>query len=308
MTTLQTSRGGVVPTTRQQPAPRSGIASVFCGPGFLLLLALFFVPTAAVVGISLTNWRFGAQEFEFVGLQNFASLWSDRVFWQSTSNTLRYVALVVPGSVLLGLVLAVVIDAGLSGRKFYRSIFFLPVMATMAAMAIAWQMLLHPSLGLVSHLLQAVGLPQQRLLYSETGVIPALAIIGIWQQAGFNMVLFVAGLRIIPQELYDSAAVDGWQDPLSRFFLVTLPMLGPTLMFVSVITTIRAFQVFDTVAVLTEGGPRDHSEVLLYTIYQEGFVFFRTGYAAAMALIFLAGIVALTLLQARYFDRRVHYS
>ncbi|MEO1456692.1 MAG: sugar ABC transporter permease [Pseudomonadota bacterium] len=272
------------------------------------MVVLLFVPAITVIGIALTDWQFGARTFEFIGLQNFEHLLGDRLFWQSTGNTLLYVVIMVPGSVLLGLMLAVVIDSGLSARSLYRSVFFLPVMATMAAMAIAWQMVLHPSLGLISHLLQSVGLPPQRWLYSESGVIPALAAIGIWQQAGFNMVLFIAGLRVIPRELYDAAAVDGWQGPVARFSLVTLPMLGPVLMFVAVITTIRAFQVFDTVAVLTEGGPRDHSEVMLYTIYREGFEFYRTGYAASMAVVFLVVIVGLTLLQARYFDRRVHYS
>ncbi len=284
------------------------LTAALCAPGGLLILGLLFLPAIAVIAIALTDWQFGASSFGFVGLENFDRLFADRLFWQSSSNTVLYVALAVPGSVALGLLLAVLVDAGVSGRSFYRSVFFLPIMATMAAMAIAWQMVLHPSLGLVSHLLQMAGLAPQRWLYSPTGVIPALAAIGIWQQAGFNMVLFIAGLRVIPRELYAAAAVDGWEGPLARFVLVTLPLLGPVLMFVSVITTIRAFQVFDTVAVLTEGGPRDHSEVLLYTIYQEGFEFYRTGYAASMTVVFLACIVVLTLLQARYFDRRVHYS
>ena len=295
-------------TQHRWSLPRPHRALWFCAPGTLLMLALLFLPALTVLGIALTDWRFGARDFAFVGTGNFERLFADRLFWQSTGNTLLYVLIVVPGSVALGLLLAVVIDSGLSARSLYRSVFFLPVMATMAAMAIAWQMVLHPSLGLVSHLLQAAGLPPQRWLYSETGVIPALAAIGIWQQAGFNMVLFIAGLRVIPRDLYDAAAVDGWQGPVARFVLVTLPMLGPVVMFVGVITTIRAFQVFDTVAVLTEGGPRDHSEVLLYTIYREGFEFYRTGYAASMAVVFLIVIVVLTLLQARYFDRRVHYS
>jgi multiple sugar transport system permease protein len=138
-------------------------------------------------------------------------------------------------------------------------------------------------------------------------VLVALAAIGVWEQIGFNMVLFLAGLTAIPRELRAAAQVDGARSALDRFLLVTWPLLGPTTLFVVTITMIRAVRVFDTVAVLTQGGPNRASEVLIHTMYQEGFTYFRLGYSAAITLVFLAIVLALMWLQTRVLDRRVHY-
>jgi multiple sugar transport system permease protein len=139
-------------------------------------------------------------------------------------------------------------------------------------------------------------------------VLYTLCGIGIWQSLGFNMVLFMAGLTAIPRELYEAAAVDGARSALDRFRLITWPMLGPVTMFAVVVTAIRAFQVFDTVQVLTEGGPNKASEVLLYTIYNEAFAFFRDGYAAALIVVFLGFVLVLSAIKTFVLDKRVHYS
>jgi multiple sugar transport system permease protein len=175
------------------------------------------------------------------------------------------------------------------------------------ALATAWEVLLHPGFGLANLLLSALGQPKLRFLADPDLAIFTLAGIGIWQLAGFNMVLFLSGLASIPRELYDAAAVDGAARGLDRFRLVTWPMLGPTTMFVVVVTAIRGLQVFDTVAVLTRGGPDKATEVLLYAIYVEGFRYFRIGYASALTVVFLALAAALTLAQTRLMDRKVHY-
>jgi len=138
-------------------------------------------------------------------------------------------------------------------------------------------------------------------------VLWTLSIIGVWESAGFNMVLFLAGLTAIPRDLYAAAEVDGARSPLSRFLTVTWPLLGPTTLFVVTVTTIRSLRVFDTVATLTQGGPNKASEVLLYTMYTEGFSFFRMGYSAAITVVFLLAVLLLMLVQARVLDRRVHY-
>lgn len=278
-------------------------------PAVLLILLLILGPAAAVIVICLTDWEFGAGAISFVGLENFQLLFRDKVFWKSLTNTLIYVSVVVPGSVILGLAAAMLIQAGTSFRALYRTIYFLPVMATMAAMAVTWQMVLHPQIGLFNHGIRALGLDMTRSwLQNENTVLGTLCFIGIWQAVGFNMVLFLAGLASIPADLYEAAAVDGADGVLDRFRTVTWPLLGPTVMFVLVITAIRAFQVFDTVAVLTRGGPSKASEVMLYTIYNEAFNFFRTGYAASLTIVYLVIIMTLTLVQAWFLDKRVHYS
>jgi multiple sugar transport system permease protein len=174
-------------------------------------------------------------------------------------------------------------------------------------MATMWQFLLHPNLGPVNGVLKALGFAEVAFLSNPGLVIPTLAAIGIWQLVGFNMVLFLAGLSAIPRELYEAADVDGASNPVDRFLRVTWPLLGPTTMFVIVTTFITAFKVFDTVAVMTRGGPMGSSEVLLYAIYLEGFQYFHLSYAATLTLIFLAFTLVFSVAQTFFLERRVHY-
>lgn len=170
------------------------------GPALVLLVVLFFLPVLAVFMIALTDWQFGAGSLSFVGLGNFKEVFSDEGFRTSLVNTLVYVAIVVPGTIVLGLAVALLIESGKSCRAFYRAIHFLPFMATLTAMAIAWEALLHPTIGLVNQTLTSLGLPTANWLRDESTVLPVLAIIGIWQNLGYAMVLFLAGLKSIPQE------------------------------------------------------------------------------------------------------------
>ncbi|WP_209946290.1 carbohydrate ABC transporter permease [Bradyrhizobium elkanii] len=282
-------------------------AWMLAGPAVFLLLVLFFLPVLAVFAIALTDWQFGARSLSFVGLSNFREAFADAGFRASLGNTIVYVLIVVPGTIVLGLLTALLIESGKSCRAFYRAVHFLPFMATLTAMAIAWEALLHPTIGLVNQTFAAVGLPTANWLRDENTALPVLAVIGIWQNLGYAMVLFLAGLKSIPQDLYDAAEVDGADLWLDRLRAVTLPMLGPVTMFVIIVVALRAFEAFDTVNVLTRGGPGHSSEVLLYTLYRESFEYLRTGYGAAVSVVFLAIIVTLTLVQARVMDRKVHY-
>lgn len=283
-------------------------ACALVGPALLLLLVLFLLPTLAVLGIALTDWQFGAQTLSFVGAGNFREIFEDATFRASFGNTLVYVLIVVPGTVVSALVIALLIEADSHFRSVYRAIHFLPFMATLAAMAIAWEALLHPTIGLVNQMLAAIGTPTANWLRDERTVLPVLAIIGIWQNLGFALVLFMAGLKAIPRDLYDAADIDGASSWIDRILTVTLPMLGPVSMFVVIVVALRAFEAFDTVQMLTQGGPGKASELLLYTLYRESFEFLRTGYGAAITVVFLVIVVSLTLFQARVMDRKVHYS
>lgn len=278
------------------------------GPAMVALLALFILPVLAVVGIAFTDWQFGATSLRFVGFANFREVFSDPDFRASFVNTLAYTLIVVPATLVLGLLVALLIESGKSLRAFYRAVHFLPYMAMLAAMAISWEVLLHPTIGLVNQLLAIAGLPTANWLRDENTVLPVLAVIGIWQNLGFAMVLFLAGLKAIPQDLYDAADIDGADLWLDRLRTVTLPMLGPTSMFVVIVVALNAFRVFDTVEILTQGGPGHSSDVLLYTLYRESFEYLRTGYGSAVTIIFLVIVVTLTLIQAKAMDKRVHYS
>ncbi|TCU32826.1 carbohydrate ABC transporter permease [Rhizobium azibense] len=283
------------------------VAWLLTAPALILLVALFFLPVVGVFTIAVTDWQFGASALSFVGLANFREVLADDGFHASLMNTVVYVLTVLPGTVGLGLAIALVIESSKSFRSFYRAIHFLPYMATLAAMAIAWEALLHPTIGLVNQTLVGLGWPTANWLRDERTVLPVLAIIGIWQNLGFAMVLFLAGLKSIPQDLYDAADLDGADIWFDRLRIVTMPLLGPVFMFVFIVVALNAFESFDAVQILTQGGPGHASEMLLFTIYRESFEFFRTGYGASVAVVFLLVVVLLTMIQASAMDRRVHY-
>lgn len=280
---------------------------IFAFPATLLLCLVILIPSLVVFGLSFTNYSLGIQDWSFVGAGNYGNLLNDEVFLKSLKNTCIYVAIVVPSAVGLGLWLAILIQGRKRLRRFYEVAYFLPVTGTLVAMAIVWQFLLHSRIGPVNQWLSNAGYERIGFLTDSNSALITLAMIGVWQLVGFNMILFIAGLTAIPHDLYDAATLDGADSPLDRFFRITWPMLGPTTIFVLITTTITAFQVFDTVVVLTRGGPSGSTDVLLYQMYLEGFRYFQTGYAAALTVVFLTIILAISLLQLKFFDRRVHY-
>ena len=277
------------------------------GPTAVLMLLLLVLPTLAVLALSLTDAELGVPEINFVGLDAYADLLSDRSFRGALRNTAVYVVLVAPAAVLLGLGLALLIEAEAGGRAFFRSVYFLPVVSLIVAMASVWQYLMHPSFGPINIVLRMLGFAGVNWLGSSDNVLVALAIIGIWQAVGFNMVLFLAGLTAIDRTLYAAAEMDGVRSAWDRFRVVTWPMLGPTTLFVTTISVINAVKVFETVATMTQGGPAKASETLLWVIYQEGFVYLHIGTASAMAVVFIAVLLFLLVLQTRVLDKQVHY-
>jgi multiple sugar transport system permease protein len=273
-------------------------------PAVFLMVVFLVAPLLCLIALSFTDYQLGAPSISYVGLANYDEMTDDNTVRISIGNTLVYVAIVVPVSVALGLGAALLIDADGSLRGFYSAAYFLPVMATLIAMAIVWGFMLDPRIGAVNFALKAFGFKPLDFLNDRKIVLFTLCGIGIWQSVGFNMVLFMAGLTAIPSELYEAASIDGARRGASRFALVTWPMLAPVTLFTVVITAIRAFQVFDTVQVLTGGGPNKASEVLLHTIYSEAFGYFRVGYAAALVVVFLAFILALSAIRVFVLDRR----
>lgn len=307
LTARATPAGSAQRPSRAAALPEILAAWALAGPAIAAMWLLLLGPALAVIALSLTDWTFGAPSIAFIGLDNYAEMIGDAVFWTSLWNTLLYVAFVVPVSVTLGLGVALLIEAGISLRGFYRAVYFLPVTSTLLAMALVFQFAFHPTVGLVNQVFSVLGLPTTDWLKNPSTALFALGAIGIWQSVGLNMVLFLAGLKSVPRDLYEAASVDGADSAWERFRRVTWPMLGPAFVFVVTITAIRSFQIFDTVAVLTDGGPNKATNVLLYEMYQEGFSFLRSAYAAAITCVFLAFVLALTLLQVKVLERRAHY-
>ncbi|EOC5014972.1 carbohydrate ABC transporter permease [Campylobacter jejuni] len=275
----------------------------FISPAVLLMLLFLILPIIWVIILSFSDYQLGNGDFHFVGLINYKALLKDPVFFTSVKNTLIYALIVLPLSVLGGLALALLIESKNSAKSFYRAVFFLPVMATLIAMSMVWEYILHPDIGFFNKVLALFGVNAINWLSNKDTVLYTLAGIGVWQQLGYNMILFTAGLMSIPTSVYEAAKLDGL-NKTQILFKITLPLLLPILFFVLIISSIKAFQVFDTVQVLTNGGPNHSSEVLLFTIYQEAFMFFRTNYASAISVIFLLFILILTLLKIKFLDKK----
>ncbi|HLS42750.1 MAG TPA: sugar ABC transporter permease [Paenalcaligenes sp.] len=278
------------------------------GPSMLLTLLLLIVPLLMVAMLSLTDWQFGASTWNWIGLSNYVELWQDDTFRKSFANTISYLVMVSVGSIVIGLGAALLIESHKSLRTFYRTAYFLPVASTLIAMAVVWQFLMHPSVGFINQVIGWFGVAPQNWLKDYDLALISLAVIGIWQMSGLAMVMFMAGLKNIPTELRQASLLDGMSHPVDRFFRLILPLLGPTSLFVVTVCAIRSLQVFDIVHVLTSGGPNKATEVLLHSIYNEGFGFFRMGYASAMTVIFVACIFVFTLLQQAGMEKRTHYA
>jgi multiple sugar transport system permease protein len=277
--------------------------SLLALPGTCLLVALLIVPALAVLPLAFTNWEFGRSDLSLIGWRNFVELAEDPRFVAALRNTIVYVVIVVPSTVGLGLFLALLIDGSGKLKSFYRTAHFLPVVSTLAAMAVAWDAVLHPTFGLLNQFLALLGVHGRNWLRDEGLVLPTLAMIGVWHNLGFAVIMFLAGLKSIPQELLDAATLDGATAPLDKARAVLLPLLGPITVFVTVITAKKALAVFDTVTVMTTGGPENASEVLLHLLYVESFEHLRAGYGAAISLVYLALVTALMFGQ-RAIDRR----
>lgn len=276
-------------------------------PAALLLMLLVLLPSSAVLVLSLTDYQLGMNSSRFVGLGNYSATLADPKFGQSLRNTFFYVATVAPLSIALGLMFALMIESRRTLRGWYRTAFFLPVTATLVAMATAWEVLLHPTFGLVNTLLSMLGANKVRFLSDPDVALLAIAAIGIWKQIGFNLILFLAGLSTIPAELYESASLDGADSGWRRFLLVSWPLLGPVTLFVVAITLIRAFSDFEAVVVLTDGGPVRSTSVVLFLLYEEAFRYFKIGTGSAIAVMFLLFVALVSWVQMKVGERRVHY-
>lgn len=311
-------------------------AYVFIAPAALLMAALLIAPVAIAAVMSFTDYSLGNASFHWIGLDNYARMISHSTYRKMLTATATYVLVVVPASIALGLGAALLINSVRRFGDIYKTIYFLPVMAALLAMALVWEFALHPTLGIVNHTLAAgCGGWVERVLgwhwlpwagnapsWYEHGCkagfplwfgnrdysLWTIAFIGVWQAFGFNMVLYLAGLTSVPRELYQAAAMDGATTAWDRFRLVTWPMLGPTTVFVVTITTIRSFQVFDTVEAITQGGPAKSTYVMMFAIYEKAVQQNLMGMGSAITVVFLAFVLILTFAQRHLVERRVHYS
>ncbi|MHC0052505.1 carbohydrate ABC transporter permease [Actibacterium sp. D379-3] len=296
----------------------------FIGPALILMLLILILPIGIAGALSLTDYSLGNSGAHFVGLTNYEQIFTRSTYEKMFGATFRYVFVVVPLTVGLGLGAALLIHSLTRFGDLYKTIYFLPVMAALIAMAIVWEFALHPTIGIINATLErgcgtwlegwgwyAGGCARSFPLWlsDRDYAIWTVAFIGVWQGFGFNMVLYLAGLTGIPRELYHAAELDGATRGWQRFRLVTWPMLGPTTVFVVTISLIRSFQVFDTVEAFYPqgGGPSKSVYVMMFAIYEKAIQQNLMGIGAAITMVFLGFVMLLTLLQRRLIEKRTHY-
>jgi ABC-type sugar transport system permease subunit len=257
-------------------------------------------PIVQSLWMSLHDWSFFSPRHRWVGVANYRELLHDSRFWNALKNTAIYTGCVVPLQVGLGLALAVALRRKVRSNMILRSIYFFPVISALATMGIDWKFLLDPNIGIIPHVLTAVGIPSTAFLQSTTWALPSIIVVGVWKSVGFSMVIFLAALQDVPESLLEAAALDG-AGAWTRFRWVTLPFLRPSMLFAAIIAMIASMQLFDLVYVMTSGGPLFHTETLVTYLYQVGFQDFRSGYAAAISWVLFMLILLLSIVQLRLF-------
>lgn len=302
-TTLTSGRPAA--RSRYRPAEVRMAALCLALPvGAVLVFAV--LPVVLAVSYSLTDYQPLKGTMHFVGLENFADLLDDRHFRTAALNTLYYAVGVVPGSLLLGLLAALAFNKQVPLMAVFRVTYYVPSLASMVAIALFWTWILDPQYGLLNGALGLVGVAPKRWLLDPALAMPSLILMAVWRNAGYAMVLFLAGLQTIPQHLYEAAEIDG-ANRWSRFWAVTWPLLRPTTAFLFVTSTLGAFQVFEQVYVMTQGGPAEATTTVVHQIYQQAFSFLHMGYASAQAVVLLLVLSVLTVVNVRLLTRNVEY-
>lgn len=275
-------------------------------PWLIGLVFFWGGPVLAAMGLSFTDWSgVNLGEIQFVGLENYGTMFADDLFWQSVGNTIFYAV----GSVVFGtafaLFLAILLNQKIPGLPFFRSIFYLPSVTAGVAVALVWIWILNPRVGLLNYGLSLLGIDGPKWLHSSDWVLPALVIMSLFR-IGPSMIILLAGLQGIPQNLYEAAEIDGagrW----AKLRNITIPMLSPALFFVLVVSTVGSFQIFTEIKIMTDGGPGTSSFVIVWYLWQQAFVYLRMGYASAVAFVLFIVVMILVGIQFWVGNRLVYY-
>lgn len=281
----------------------------FIAPEVIGMIILAVFPLLFSLFLSFTEWNLvgGLSAIHFIGLDNFVNLFKDNHFLQALKNNVLFTVGTVPLTMLLGIVLSALIHKKLYGKTYFKVAFFIPYICSTVAIAAVWQALYHPSKGPLNQMLMQLGISSPPLWLVDTSYsLIAIMIIYIWQILGYQMIIFLAGMTNIPEELYEAATIDG-ATGIQQFRRITVPLLGPTTFFLAITSTISSFKVFDMIKFLTNGGPNYSSTVIVYQIYEEGFERFKMGYASAMSWVLFLIIMLVTSITWITQNRKVHY-
>lgn len=272
------------------------IGWLFLAPEAIGIVVMAIFPLFFSLFLSFTDWNIvsGFQDMKWVGFDNFRMLWNDSKFIKGLQNNLLFTAITVPIGLTLSLVMAVVIQSRVFLKDYFKVTFFIPYICSTVAIAAVWAALFHPSAGPINQMLMQLGVTDPPKWLADTDyAIVAIMIIAIWQALGYQLIIYLAGLTQIPDDLYEAADIDG-ASSFQQFRKITIPLLAPTTLFLTITTIISSFKVFDLIKFLTDGGPADASTVLVYRIYDEGFNNFRMGYASAISWILFLIVIAVS--------------
>jgi len=291
---------------RLRGANRLGFALIFLAPSLVIFGAFVFYPLIKAVYLGFYETDPFGNQGDFVGVDQYRTVLTSESFRHSLKVTLLFALYTVPPGILLGLALALLANQKLPGISIFRVMFSSTVATSVAVASLMWLTLLNPNIGLVNYFLVEAGQPRIEWLLDPDWALPAVSATTVWLNLGLAFIVILAGLQTIPDELYESARVEGasgWR----LFWHVTLPMLSPTLFFVSVVGTILAFQAFGQIHILTRGGPLDATEVIVYSIWEDAFQRFNYGVASVQAVALFVLVLGLTVVQFRFLERRVFY-
>lgn len=269
----------------------SYIAWVFILPALLGTLIFIIIPVICSFGLSFTDWDL-LGSIQYVGLKNYIDLFSEPLFYKIFINTIVFALTTSVLGVIIPLILASILNSKIRGSEFYKTAYFLPFITPMIVIGVIWEWIFDPNIGLLNQFLQL----HINWLYDTHFAMPALILVSVWKLIGYNMIIFLSSLSGISQSLFEAAKIDG-ANSFQLFKNITIPVLSPTIFFVVIITAISSFQVFDLIYLMTQGGPLDSTNVLVYAIYKNAFEYFNVGKASAIAYVLFVIILILTLIQ-----------
>ena len=278
----------------------STVAWLFILPAVIGILIFIIIPIICSFGLSFAHWDL-LNSPTFAGLDNYKEIFNQQIFWKILANTIVFAAATSVFGVIIPLILASIMNSKISGCEFYKCTYFLPYITPMIVVGIIWAWIFDPNIGFLNQILHM----HINWLYDAKYAMPALIIVSVWKLIGYNMIIFLSGFASVPQDLYESAKIDG-ANAIQTFKNITIPLLSPTVFFVVIITAISSFQVFDLIYLMTEGGPYDSTNVLVYAIYKNAFEYFNVGRASAISYILFIIILILTLIQWHYRKKLVY--
>lgn len=309
MAVTQTTRpkpsGGLRGVLRQMR--KNWSAYLFLSPGMIHFIVFTLFAVSFAFYISFHKWNILETDKPFVGLDNYVRLFGDRRFHQALVNTLLFLV-GVPLGMATGLCLALLLNTKIRGLAIYRTLFYIPVITPMVVSSIIWKWVYQGDYGLLNYFLLRLGIIQHKLYWLSDPdlALPAMIVMGIWSGAGSQMIIYLAGLQAIPEELYDSAKVDG-ANGFQRLVFITIPCLAPTTFFLFITSTISTFQIFSQIYIMTSGGPLGRTSTIGYYLYEKGFKHLDMGYATALSFALFAMIFIFTMLQMKYSRGDIEY-